>query len=240
MDNKADILREYESHYKQLLKTREPATQIEEETEEIVNSTLNLMKNYVKPVKTDEYEIERAIKLLKPRKAKDRGEWQNEMMIYGGNQMTKSLKKIFDMISRLQQIPKQWEIMRIKSIFKDARIKQVDKTRGLFITNLVSKLQERVIFERNKKAWDQATSSFQCGGKRGTSTVDHTLTLLELINRNKYLNKETFLLFVDMEKCFDKLWLASGVVELWKSGMMAHDAHPTYCMNRIAHIELHI
>ena len=41
-----------------------------------------------------------------------------------------------------------------------------------------------------------------------------------------------------MEKCFDKLWLESGIVELWKSGMNAVDANTIYNMNKKATITI--
>ena len=206
------------------------------ETENIVKTTLNSMQQCITPMKTEKEEIKSAIKTLKTRKARDRSDWQNELVMFGGEEMIKSLEKILNMVSKKQQIPKKWETMRIKSIFKDARIKQVDKTRGLFITNIISKIQEKIIKERNSSAWELSTSPFQCGGKKGTSTIDHTLTILELINHNRYLNKETFLLFIDMEKCFDKLWLESGISELWRSGMNSHDANIIYLMNKNAKI----
>ena len=39
-----------------------------------------------------------------------------------------------------------------------------------------------------------------------------------------------------MEKCFDKLWLESGVIELWKSGMNVVDANTLLNMNRKADV----
>ena len=140
------------------------------------------------------------------------------------------------MMTDQDKIPDSWSKMWIKSIFKDNRIKKLSKTRGLFMTNIVSKLQEKIIKERNKEEWEASASPFQCGGKKGVSTIDHTMTVLEMIHRNKYLNKSTYLICIDMEKCFDKLWLESGVIELWKSGMNVVDANTLLNMNRRAEV----
>ena len=66
------------------------------------------------------------------------------------------------------------------------------------------------------------------------SPVDHTLTMLETINRNRFLGCDTYMVFVDMAKCFDKLWLEDGILELWRAGMDPVDARMIYEMNKIA------
>ena len=240
MENKEEIIKEYQKHYQTLLSTRDGLTKNEVETEEVIKRSIERLHKVKRPtIKYTYEEIKDTIKTLKSKKAKDSSDWQNELLLHGGEEIVESLVKIFDMIGSQQEIPDVWENMWIKAIFKDARMKQVDKTRGLFMTNIISKVYEKVTQKRNSNEWEASTSPFQCGGKKGTSTIDHTLTILEIINRNKYLNKETYVIFIDMEKCFDKLWLESGIIELWKSGMNPNDAKMIYKMNKNANIIVH-
>ena len=37
------------------------------------------------------------------------------------------------------------------------------------------------------------------------------MTVLAIVERNKYLNQTSYLTFADVQKCFDKLWLEDGV-----------------------------
>ena len=127
------------------------------------------------------------------------------------------------MVDVHKEIPDSWKQMWIKSIFKEKNARSLDKTRGLFMTNIVGKLKEKVIKSRNEEAWKKSASPFQCGGKKGTSTIDHTLTILETIQRQKYLNKPTYILYV--EKCFDKLCLEDGICEQYEQERKHHYRH---------------
>ena len=100
--------------------------------------------------------------------------------------------------------------------------------RGLFLTSVVSKTR------KNKNRKDIQSSPFQCGGKKGVAVADHTLVLLEMINRNRYLGNDKYLVFIDMTKCFDKLWLEDGILELLRAGLDVTDARIILEMNRRA------
>ena len=239
IEDKEEILKEYEKHYQNLLGSNEATSEIGKQTEKIVEDAINALKvisrlEPKKKITTEEVQLQ--IKTLKKKKAADTKGWVNEYLIHGGSDLAECIQILINMMTDQNKIPDSWSQMWIKSIFKDNRIKKLNKTRGLFMTNIVSKLQEKIIKARNRDKWEASTSPFQCGGKKGVSTIDHTMTVLEMIHRNKYLNKSTYLICIDMEKCFDKLWLESGVIELWKSGMNVVDANTLLNMNRKADV----
>ena len=121
---------------------------------------------------------------------------------------------------------------RIKSIHKKGARTKMKNKRGLFITNVISKVYERIIKERNSER--AKLSASQTGGVTGRSTIDNTMVMLAIVERNKYLKKPTFITFADIEKCFDKLWLEDGLKDLWKSGMSARDCWALKCLNETA------
>ena len=241
IEDQSVIKEMYKEHYTKLLTPKKPVD-IEEIRNEalVVQAIKNLQKisNLTVPKETTRDEIIKEITSLKLKKAKDSEGWQNEHLVYGGEEMALSLQKIYSMADVQQQIPDSWERMWIKSIFKEKNARTLEKTRGLFMTNIVAKLKEKIIKTRNEEEWEKSASPYQCGGKKGTSTIDHTLTILETIQRQKYLNKPTYILYIDLEKCFDKLWLEDGVVELWRSGMNPLDAYMVYRMNQNANITI--
>ena len=104
--------------------------------------------------------------------------------------MCKGLAKLFSMADKKKTPPKQWENMKIKAVFKEG-MRKASNTRGLFITSVVSKVKEKTMKSRN----EIISSPFQCGGKKGVATIDHTLVMLEMIKRNKYLGGKDFLDF---------------------------------------------
>ena len=238
LENKEDILKEFENHYQELLQIKKAVTEEEIEIEKNIETSIKALEQVTSNSEaiTSKEEIVEVVKKLKKHKARDKQEWQNEVLIYGGEPVITALHILFRMIETQQSIPEEWSDIWIKSIFKNPRVKQVDKTRGLFMTNVISKVYEKVILRRNEDR--VSTSQYQAGGKKGQSSLDHTMTILEIANKNSYLNKATYVTFIDMEKCFDKLWLQSGIVELWKSGMNPHDAQIIYNMNKEATITI--
>ena len=106
--------------------------------------------------------------------------------------------------------------------------KKGDKTlmenkRGLFLTNNVSKVYERVIKSRNKENFLNGITMWQTGGVNDRSTVDNVMLTLSLIEQNRYHKRSTYITFTDAEKCFDKLWLSDGIHELWRCGTDIRD-----------------
>ena len=44
---------------------------------------------------------------------------------------------------------------------------------------------------------NEGMTKYQCGGKKGRSTVDNIMTLNAVIDYNKTINSETYILFAD-------------------------------------------
>ena len=60
------------------------------------------------------------------------------------------------------------------------------------------------------------------------------IVLVDVLQRNKRLNRKTYLVFGDAVKCFDKLWLRDCLVELYKAGVPPRDIEMLYSMNKEA------
>ena len=93
------------------------------------------------------------------RKAKDRTSWKNETIKEGGNEMVLSLKNIINKVDQQKMIPDEWQQMDIKAIHKNGYRSEMGNKRGLFLTNVVSKVYETVV--KNRKAH----FSYSCFGK---------------------------------------------------------------------------
>ena len=126
--------------------------------------------------------------------------------------------------------------MKIKSIHKKGSKTKMENRRGLFITNIISKVYEKVIKRRNPIVPNEGISWFQCGGQQNRSTIDHIMTLMAIADRQRYLKKKTYCVFVDAEKCFDKLWLKDCIIEIIKAGHNVNDAMMVYKLNKQAEV----
>ena len=68
------------------------------------------------------------------------------------------------------------------------------------------------------------------------SGIDNVMMATAIVERNKYLGKNTYLTFTDAEKCFDKLWLEDRINELWRLGTNIRDCIMIKRMNEVARI----
>ena len=121
---------------------------VEKEQEEKVETKftqIQTIANKQSEMKIQEKEVIEGIKLLKKRKAGDQNEWNNEMIIEVGDEMIKSITTLFNRILREQNIPKQLEKMSIKTIHKKGSKLEMSNKRGIFLTNVLSKLFEKII-----------------------------------------------------------------------------------------------
>ena len=86
------------------------------------------------------------------------------MIKEGGPEMQKSLEKIFNKLDQEMEIPEEWEKMEIKSIHKKGSRKKMSNQRGLFLTNNVSKVYEKIVKERNNDEFIDNITEWQTGG----------------------------------------------------------------------------
>ena len=59
------------------------------------------------------------------------------------------------------------------------------------------------------------------------------LILNSVIEEFRAEKKDLYLLFADLEKCFDQLWLKDCIREMYEAGVPAGEAMYIYYMNRM-------
>ena len=107
--------------------------------------------------------------------------------------------------------------MTMKSIHKKGSKLLMENRRGLVLTNILSKLFERV--PENVTREEIQMSQYQSGGQRKRRTCDNQIMMNAVADQNRRLKNKTYLYFADAYKCSDRLWLKDCLVELWKAGM---------------------
>ena len=230
-----EIQDRYIEHFKDILQPVKSVLEEERAQEEIVQIAFERIIHLAEQLPTtltSEVEIENAIKELKKNKCKDSEGWVNEIVLNGGKQMSKSLHYLFNRLEAERYAPKEWKEVMIKTISKPGSVFDMNNKRGIFITEVISKIYERVLKNRNSKNIDKYISQFQTGGTKGRSTIDNTLILSEIIRKNRYLGRKTYLVFGDAIKCFDKLWLKDCLVEMFNAGCRAQDIQMMYLLNQ--------
>ena len=233
------ILERYGEYYEDLLtttnrKTEQPENQ--EVVEKVEEKFRRIKEEALKqqPKKTEVEQVQNIIKDLKRGKARDCYDWSNEMILDGGDEMTQSITKMADQVKATLEIPTQWNQMKVKSIHKKGEKPDLDNKRGLFLTNVVSKVFEEIQDSESQVRFDR----FQNGGTKGRATIDSWIILMALIDEGKRLRKPVYIFFADLVKCFDRLWLKDCVVDLHECGMRERDAFMVYRLNEKANFRV--
>ena len=226
----------YKTFYQKLLKDREPEDEEEQEMQDLKEKCIEVMmkkgeSKEIKEITGEEYELMK--RKLKKKKAPDEDGWRYEWILEAGTEMEESIKLMFNEIRRQKTQPEQWRNMRIKSTTKKAN-KRMDMNykRGLFLTNILSKCMERIMLNRNKSQLDKSMQPNQNGGVNERSIGDVLFIINNTVAEFKTEKKDLYILFGDLEKCFDKLYLKDCIIELIEAGMPLEEAMFVYDMNR--------
>ncbi|MCH2406114.1 MAG: hypothetical protein MK200_07980 [Nitrosopumilus sp.] len=188
-----------------------------------------------KEKQVDSETIMTTIKKLKRKKAKDRHDWCNEMILEGGVEIVESLKKMVNGILKEEEIPTEWQKMMIVSINKKGGKETMDNKRGIFLTNIVSKFFEKVLEELTGEI---KYDKFQHGGCKGRGVIDNWLIMMAVRDSDVRLKKNTYLFFGDLVKCFDRLWLKDCLLDLNTAGVRERELRLLYKLNEKADIAI--
>ena len=135
-------------------------------------------------------------------------------------------------------VPHQWNSIKIKVLHKKGSKKDLANKRGIFLANILYKTFERTIIGRNSNIIEDMLSISQCGGRRGVSTADNIMAVSAQVERNKILNRNTYLFFADAVKCFDKLWLKNCLLNMNNKGFPPYDTALLHYLNHQATISV--
>ena len=130
---------------------------------------------------------------MKNKKAADRLGWKAEWIKEGGEEMVKSLYILFNRIKTENQIPKQWQLMTVKSIHKGGVKENIQENqRGIFLVNTVSKIYESALKIQNENQ-NENMLQMQTAGRKQRSAVDNLIILNSIIkNQRQYKIKQIY------------------------------------------------
>ena len=105
----------------------------------------------------------------------------------------------------------------------------------IFITNTTSKVFERVYMRLMEEKVN--FSEYQSGGRKQQSTTDQTVIVKTVLDNQKNCQENTYMLFGDPEKYFDKLWLQDCITDN-DTGILEKDEIMVYHLNKEALVNI--
>ena len=230
------MLEIYQKFYMKLLAGKPMETKEGEEIELLVNKYVEVLERKalregIEPFTKEEYAVVK--KEIKNGKAPDLQGWRYELIKNAGEDLEESILCMINELVTTFAVPLEWLEMIVKSIGKGkGDLHSMNSKRGLFLTNILSKVVEKLIKNRRKSTIESNMTPFQCGGVKHRGIGDNLLILNSVIEEFRAEKKDLYLLFADLEKCFDQLWLKDCIKEMHEAGMPAGEALYIYYMNK--------
>ena len=128
-----------------------------------------------------------------------------------------AILKLYNIIWHLQKIPQQWLRSNIIAIGKPKKdLMEPHNYRPISLTNCICKVFERIINRR--LVWhlesENFFTKFQAGFRANRSTIDQTVFLTQHIEEAFKHGNDTFAIFFDLEKAYEKIWTSAIIKTL--------------------------
>ena len=210
------IRQEYKNEFKFRLRKRSIAEELkdyENLNNLLCGAVLQNSKGNSSPEFTME-EMEVVLKELKTGKCIDPLGFVREMFIHGGETLTQSLLQMAHSLKRMKSVPVNWSKMCIQTLKKKTgSTRKLSSYRGIFFIPVLSIIFEKLLKNRITPHLEENLTQFQTGGVKGKGVADNLFILRGMIDHSKYLGKELWITFYDIEKCFDIYgWKIASIV----------------------------
>ena len=114
------------------------------------------------------------------------------------------LTKLFNQIMRANKMPEEWRRNILVPIFKNkGDIQSCTNYRGIKLMSDTMKLGERVIEHRLRSLTCITMNQF--GFMPGRSTIEAIFLLRQVMERHREQKKDIHMVFIDLEKAYDKI-----------------------------------
>lgn len=204
---KASVLSEYfRSTHENPLEQNDP-----EHTQEVNNTVKEALEqnNEDSPELTDVNEILSIVRNLKNPKAPGLDDVNNILIKNLPPKGFEYLKYIINSCLKLNHFPKIWKHAKVIPIPKPGKpANEVSSYRPISLLSSISKILERVLLNRiNEHIEDNnIIPNQQCGFRTGRSTSHQLIKVIKTAKENIKMKKSTGMIFLDVEKAFDRVW----------------------------------
>jgi len=158
-------------------------------------------ESYTSPIVVSE--IVSILNKLKPNKCPGPDQIKNEWLKACAEPIAKVIVSIFNEILTENVIPEQWCESEIILLFKKGDKKKMENYRPITLNSNICKVFMKVIKNRIYGQLDSFQPKEQAGFRKNFSTLDHIITINQVLEKTSEFKIETHLLFIDFRKVFD-------------------------------------
>ena len=171
----------------------------------------------------NDLEIIKAIKDLNSNKAPGYDGVTKEHIVPAGNAIVQIIKVIMNGVKRLEYVPKNFRRGLQVPIYKGKNLSTLNTNnyRGITLLSVFNKLFEVLIWNRIQPWWNdgKVIESTQGACKKGLSSLHTAFLLQESIASNLETHRKVFVLYLDVSKAFDSVWINGLFYQLYHLGL---------------------
>ena len=231
------IMDAYREEFQYRLRTREPPEewkQYVEETNKTIREWLSSDAESSPPFTREE--LDKAIGKLRNGKKSGMDGYPPELFIHAGEGTRASILKLFNDIKACRQIPEQWNVMMIVTIYKKKGCKKMLRYyRGIFLAIVISKLFESVIKTRIDHNLNKI-NLLQAGSRSNRGTPDNVFLLRGCVDHYVAIKRPLYITAYDYEQAFDSLWVEKCILALRNLGVTKEMLQLIYNLNKEAKV----
>lgn len=153
--------------------------------------------------KITQLEIKTALKKCKNKKAAGPGSIPIELIKNGPDILIELIEELFNKCLFGDQVPKEWNLSYISSIFKKGDKKLCQNYRGISVISSMGRLYGRILKTRIESVYQDIEE--QSGFRAGRSCLDNIFVLQQIMEKRMARNLATHLVFIDLEKAYDNV-----------------------------------
>jgi sorting nexin-29 len=115
------------------------------------------------------------------------------------------LQIIMEQVWITEEMPIEWEEGTICPIHKKRDQLECGNYRGITLLSTAYKIFSNILFERLEPYVNNILGNYQCGFRKGKSTVDQIHSLRQILEKTREYDISTFHLFIDFKAAYDSV-----------------------------------
>lgn len=200
-------LEEWRNYYKELLVEKRNEYRNDETTHNITQTEYQVT----------EEELTQVLRNMKTGRAPGPGDIPVDLIKAGGRALIKRICDLINTCCQKVQVPSEWKVAYITSLFKKGNRNDPGCYRGISVTGTLSRLLGKWIQIKLRQEIGHKISEDQNGFTPGRSCVDNLFVLQQVLEKMTAKGEEVHLAFIDLEKAYDsvprsKLWEALRII----------------------------
>ena len=217
-----------------------------EDLEKIENKLCEIRLKNCKNNKTEPWSMENlrlVLKQLKQDKSRDAKGYANELfaLSVAGDDLQLAVLKLMNLIKQKQMFPKNFEDCNITSVHKKGSKKELGNYRGIFRVSVLRSILDRLMYNDSYETIDENLTDGNVGARRERGVRDNVFVIGAITNSVINGNSKPIQVQVmDIQKCFDKLWLEATINSLYNAGLKNDILNLLYIENKNANVAIKV